>query len=59
MSWAIAASVISALYVVLAVANSFLCYDAFITFRYARNLAEGAGAIFNHGERVGGYTSFL
>ena len=33
--------------------------DAFITFRYARNLAEGHGLVFNVGERVEGYTNFL
>ena len=37
----------------------FLIDDAFISFRYARNLAEGAGLVFNAGERVEGYTSFL
>jgi hypothetical protein len=33
--------------------------DAFIFFRYARNLAEGLGPVFNPGEAVEGYTSFL
>jgi len=33
--------------------------DAFITFRYARNLAAGLGPVFNPGEPVEGYTSFL
>ncbi|MBN1826182.1 MAG: hypothetical protein JW958_07945 [Candidatus Eisenbacteria bacterium] len=33
--------------------------DAFISFRYARNLAEGTGLVFNPGERVEGYTNFL
>lgn len=33
--------------------------DAFITFTYARNLAEGHGLVFNPGERVWGYTSPL
>ncbi len=33
--------------------------DAFISFRYARNLAEGHGLVFNPGERVEGYTNFL
>jgi len=31
--------------------------DAFITFRYARNLAEGVGPVFNAGERVEGNSS--
>ncbi len=33
--------------------------DAYISFRYARNLAQGFGAVFNPGERVEGYTNFL
>jgi arabinofuranosyltransferase len=47
-------------WVVLAAAlvqNSwFLCEDSFICFRYARNLIEGRGLVFNRGERVEGYT---
>jgi hypothetical protein len=36
----------------------FLCDDAFISFRYARNLAEGHGLVFNPGfERVEGFTN--
>lgn len=37
----------------------FLLDDAFISFRYARNLADGLGLVFNEGERVEGYTNFL
>ena len=34
--------------------------DAFISFRYALNLSEGHGLVFNPGyERVEGYTNFL
>jgi hypothetical protein len=33
--------------------------DAYITFRYARNLYEGFGPVFNHGERVEGYSNPL
>jgi hypothetical protein len=33
--------------------------DAFISFRYARNLARGHGLVMNAGERVEGYTNFL
>ena len=33
----------------------FLCDDAFISFRYARNLLEGHGLVFNPGEFVEGY----
>lgn len=39
--------------------RAFLIDDACISFRYARNLAEGAGLVFNVGERVEGYTNFL
>jgi len=40
---------------------NFLCDDAYITFRYARNLAEGQGLIFNPGvdPPVEGYSEFL
>lgn len=37
----------------------FVQDDAFITYRYARNLARGEGLVFNPGERVEGYTNFL
>ncbi|HEY0782984.1 MAG TPA: hypothetical protein VGE98_11040 [Thermoanaerobaculia bacterium] len=33
--------------------------DAFISFRYADNLAHGLGLVYNAGERVEGYTNFL
>ena len=33
--------------------------DQMITMRYARNLAEGHGLVWNPGERVEGYTSLL
>ena len=33
--------------------------DTFISFRYARNLVEGHGLVFNPGERVEGYTNLL
>jgi hypothetical protein len=31
--------------------------DAYISYRYARNLVEGAGLVYNPGERVEGYTN--
>lgn len=55
-------ALLAALAVLLAHASiyRFLCDDAFISFRYARNLARGAGLVFNPGaERVEGYTNFL
>ncbi len=33
--------------------------DAFISFRYAKNLFRGLGLVFNEGEFVEGYTNFL
>jgi arabinofuranosyltransferase len=33
--------------------------DAYISFRYADNLAHGHGLVYNPGERVEGYTDFL
>ncbi len=39
--------------------RGLLVDDAFISFRYAANLAQGAGLVFNSGERVEGYTNFL
>jgi len=44
-----------ALWVILPHANE----DAYITFRFARNLAEGLGPAYNAGERVFGFTSPL
>lgn len=33
--------------------------DAYISYRYAKNFADGYGLVFNVGERVEGYTNFL
>jgi hypothetical protein len=33
--------------------------DAYISYRYAENLVRGEGLVFNHGERVEGYSNFL
>jgi len=38
---------------------SWLCDDAFISIRYADNLANGLGLVYNAGERVEGYTNLL
>jgi hypothetical protein len=54
---AAAAAVIAG--VVLASVRGWMCDDAFITFRYADNLAHGHGLVFNAGERVEGYTNLL
>lgn len=49
------------LFVLLAWQLDFLCDDAFISFRYSRNLAEGAGLRYNLGSAtaVEGYSNFL
>jgi hypothetical protein len=39
--------------------RSFTVDDAYISYRYARNLARGLGLVYNAGERVEGYTNFL
>lgn len=39
--------------------RSFTIDDAYISFRYAENLANGHGLVYNLGERVEGYTNFL
>ena len=56
--------------VLLAVSAVWLCFsalsiwrltfdDSYIGFRFAGNLAKGLGIVFNPGQRVEGYTSFL
>ncbi|UCD94772.1 MAG: hypothetical protein JSU69_01595 [Candidatus Zixiibacteriota bacterium] len=42
-----------------AIELSWVCDDAFISFRYAVNLIDGHGLVFNVGEKVEGYTNFL
>lgn len=37
----------------------FTVDDAYISFRYAENFAQGDGLVFNKGEFVEGYTNFL
>ncbi len=39
--------------------NRFVQDDAFISFRYAENFANGYGLVWNPGERIEGYTNFL
>jgi hypothetical protein len=45
--------------IISAIADQWLCDDAFITFRYSANLVHGSGLVFNPGEKVEGYTNFL
>jgi hypothetical protein len=46
-------------FVVAARALRFTVDDAYIAMRYARNLAEGRGLVYNAGEHVEGFTSPL
>jgi arabinofuranosyltransferase len=39
--------------------KAFTVDDAYISYRYARNLADGHGLVYNLGERIEGYTNFL
>lgn len=39
--------------------SGFAVDDAYISFRYAANLAHGRGLVFNAGEHVEGYSNFL
>ncbi|MCP4705521.1 MAG: hypothetical protein GY865_13050 [candidate division Zixibacteria bacterium] len=56
--WAFVAIVgIYGLYQTISLA--WVCDDAFISFRYAKNLINGNGLVFNVGEVVEGYTNFL
>ncbi len=57
-SGALAGTLIAGL-LFLAYANRFIQDDAFISFRYAQNLADGLGLEWNPGERVEGYSNFL
>ncbi|OXM46224.1 hypothetical protein [Amycolatopsis alba] len=38
---------------------STIAEDAYITFRYVQNIADGNGPVFNTGERIEGYANFL
>ena len=52
--------VVSSLFFFLCVVDFFAVFeDAFISFRYSQNLADGHGLVFNVGERVWGYSNFL
>lgn len=55
----LAAATLIIVFLILVIFNSFLCDDAFITFRFSKNLAAGLGPIYNTGERVEGYTNFF
>ncbi|MBI5476090.1 MAG: hypothetical protein HY964_05060 [Ignavibacteriales bacterium] len=44
---------------IIAWMHRFIQDDAFISFRYAANLVNGSGLVWNPNERVEGYTNFL
>lgn len=56
---AVSVSLIVAVCTLLAWKLRFVQDDAFISYRYAANLARGNGLVWNVGERVAGYTNFL
>ncbi|MFN3820761.1 MAG: ArnT family glycosyltransferase [bacterium] len=43
----------------LALIHYYPCDDAYISYRYALNWAQGKGLVWNEGERVEGYSNFL
>lgn len=51
--------VFSIIFVKLCLNIEFVQDDAFITFRYVENFISGHGLVYNPGEYVEGYTSFL
>lgn len=55
--WGLAGALLAACAAFVHFAN-FGYDDAFISFRYAENLASGQGLVFNVGERVEGYSNF-
>jgi len=60
--WHVVLGVVLPMALVLAGAwrvRAFVVDDAYISFRYAENLAAGHGLVYNVGERVEGYTNFL
>lgn len=52
-------AILIAMLLLIAWSNRFIQDDAFISFQYARNLADGRGLVWNRSERVDGYTNFL
>src|SRR5690606_452754 len=59
LSWLLAGLAALCFGLLRAIELRWVCDDAFISFRYAQNLIDGHGLVFNAGERVEGYTNFL
>jgi len=47
------------MFLALLVGRDHIKDDAYISFRYARNLVDGYGLVFNVGDKLEGYTNFL
>lgn len=56
-AWIVLLALVFALFVQIVTAT--VPDDAFVTFRYARNIAEGYGAVYTIGERTAGLPNFL
>ncbi|NJD21456.1 MAG: tetratricopeptide repeat protein [Melioribacter sp.] len=52
-------AIIIALFISNMLDARFIQDDAYTSFRYVKNFLDGKGLVFNEGERVEGYTSFL
>ncbi|MBN1287879.1 MAG: glycosyltransferase family 39 protein [Anaerolineae bacterium] len=59
LDWAILAGLVAVAVVVRLVPGLYTIDDAFITFRYARNIVDGVGFVYNPGEHVLGTTTPL
>ena len=57
--WNIFMGVVFCLAVVDVLQQSWICDDAFLSFRYAEHFSTGRGLVFNEGEYVEGYSNFL
>ena len=47
------------IFLYLCVRVNFIQDDSYISLQYAKNLVEGNGLVFNNGQKVEGFTSFL
>ncbi len=57
--WLIWTGIALAILLVHGLSFRFVIDDAFISFRYAQNLIDGHGLVFNIGEKVEGYSNLL
>lgn len=51
--------IVAILFISMCLRIEFIQDDAYITFRYVKNFLNGYGLVFNYGEYVEGYTTFL